>query len=69
MFYLNGDMYEGSFDRGVKSGRGKYTWADGDTYEGCYLQDKRHDEHGKLTLLEGSCFEGTFRGDQMILPE
>jgi hypothetical protein len=37
MFYLNGDMYEGSFDRGVKSGRGKYTWAaDGDiyTYEG-----------------------------------
>lgn len=69
MYYINGDMYEGSFVRGVKSGRGKFVWADGDTYEGCFVGGKRHDEKGKLTLVEGSSFEGIFRRDHMILPK
>lgn len=66
---MNGDVFEGSFVRGVKSGRGEYVWADGDKYVGNYVDGKRHDEKGKLTLVEGSSFEGVFRRDHMVLPK
>ena len=29
----NGERYEGTFHKGVKFGRGKFTWADGSYYE------------------------------------
>ena len=43
--------------------------ADGDKYVGNYVDGKRHDEKGKLTLVEGSSFEGVFRRDHMVLPK
>ena len=63
---MNGDIYEGNFVRGTKNGYGKYMWADGDIYEGCYYNDKRHDEKAKMHLKDGSCFEGVFRRDVTI---
>ena len=37
----NGDRYEGNFSRGEKHGRGTYTWLDGQTYVGEYVDGKR----------------------------
>ena len=34
MEYLNGDKYQGQFEKGKKHGQGIYTWADGDYYDG-----------------------------------
>jgi len=53
----------------MKHGHGKYMWTDGDVYEGNYLRDKRDDEMGKLTLVDGTCFEGRFRRNHMIVPK
>ena len=33
-------MYEGSYVRGLKEGHGKYTWADGTTYEGEWINNQ-----------------------------
>jgi hypothetical protein len=66
--YLSGDVYEGAFHRGLKCGHGRYVWADGDVYEGNFVQDKREDEKGSLTLTDGTCFEGRFRRDQLVVP-
>ena len=32
--YPNGDIYEGYFNRGLRSGTGKYTYHNGDIYDG-----------------------------------
>ena len=36
------DTYEGDFVKGNKSGNGIYRWANGDRYEGEYLDDKKN---------------------------
>ena len=68
MCYDNGDFYEGSFKENRKDGKGKYVWADGDVYEGIYVDDKRTDDNGKITLGDGTCFRGIFRNDHIIAP-
>lgn len=33
--FADGDIYQGSYVNGIKSGSGVYAFADGDAYEGC----------------------------------
>jgi hypothetical protein len=66
MTYANGDKYEGSFSNNQKHGRGIYVWASGDTYEGLYHKDRRYDKRGKMTLVDGSIYEGIFVNDQLV---
>lgn len=32
MHFMNGDTYDGTWQNGMKHGRGKYTWSNGDCY-------------------------------------
>jgi hypothetical protein len=45
-------------------GKGKYTYSDGDVYEGGWVKGDRHGK-GKLTLSDGDVWEGNFVNDKM----
>jgi len=66
LIYPNGDQYEGAFSNNQKHGRGRFAWAGGDVYEGLYHKDRRYDERGRMTLADGSSFEGIFVNDQLV---
>jgi len=53
-------MYEGEWKKGVRSVRGKYTYADGDVYEGEYKDDQPNGR-GKYTWADGRVYEGEFK--------
>ena len=56
--FSNGDSYIGNIDdNGRKNGHGKYTWADGDVYNGDWLADKIHGK-GKYTWANGNVYDG-----------
>ncbi len=44
-------------NKGVMQGRGKYTWANQNVYEGTFLQDKMSG-NGKLVFANGDVYEG-----------
>ena len=44
----------------MKHGRGTYTFADGDGYEGEYQSDKMHG-HGTYTYTNGDVYEGEYQ--------
>jgi len=41
MIYANGDVYEGSWFKGLRSGYGVLTKRNGDHFEGYWVNDKR----------------------------
>ena len=45
---------------GKKHGRGGYLEACGNTYEGPYVHDKMHGEHGTCTYANGNVYSGSF---------
>ena len=45
--------------KGMMQGRGKYTWANQNVYEGTFLQDKMSG-NGKLAFANGDVYEGEF---------
>lgn len=54
------DSYEGTFSKGLPNGEGKYSWSDGGTYTGEWLEGKRHgigiyikNENGIDSILDG----------------
>ena len=49
----------GFMKEGVKSGHGKYTWPDGSTYNGDYLDDHKHGK-GTMTFANGDIYTGSF---------
>lgn len=49
----------GIMKEGVKSEHGKYTWPDGSTYDGEYLDDHKHGK-GTMTFANGDVFTGGF---------
>ena len=59
--YHNGDVYEGSFVKNRKEGKGCQKMTNGDVYEGGFLNNLYHG-HGTLVLMSGSfVYEGEFR--------
>ena len=74
----NGDVCEGTWANGKLGGKGttaeaalewltvlagKYRWADGNSYEGDFVDDSR-DGFGVYRWLDGSIYEGQFVGCQ-----
>jgi hypothetical protein len=59
--YANGNIYAGYVDnRGRKQGKGTYTWASGNKYEGNYIDDEMNG-FGTYYSTEGWKFEGNFK--------
>ena len=54
------DRFSGEYRDGKRTGRGVYTWADGERYEGEYRDDKRTGR-GVYTWPNGDRYEGGFR--------
>lgn len=52
--------YEGEFWSGLKHGRGKYTWSNGEEYKGQYKNDKKHGK-GIHKFVNGDVYEGEFK--------
>jgi hypothetical protein len=38
--WVDGNRYEGTYDKGRKSGKGKYFWNDGSKYDGDWVDNK-----------------------------
>ena len=60
--YPNGDVYEGNFLYGEKSGEGKFTYADKTYHEGEFRSDKFWAGSGTVKYDNESIYEGRFRG-------
>lgn len=56
-------VYEGDFVNGQRTGKGKFTWNNGDVYEGDFVDGKRHGK-GKYTWARGTVYEGDFWNGQ-----
>ncbi|KAL7450227.1 hypothetical protein ACHAWC_002182, partial [Mediolabrus comicus] len=62
--YSDGDSYLGKVDdNGLKSGHGIFVCANGDFYNGDWLEGKRHGR-GKLTWANGNVYEGDWLDDK-----
>ena len=65
------DRYEGQFSKGLPQGEGTYTWSDGNTYTGEWLEGMRHGA-GKYTMhLNGkdSIQSGLWKNDTYAGPK
>lgn len=57
-------IYEGEFSGGIRSGKGTFTWDNGDQYYGIWTNDHIGGE-GILTLMDGTILEGQFSNNQL----
>jgi len=48
---------------GKSHGKGKYTWPNGDVYEGDFVDDKKHGK-GKFTSADGEVYVGDWMNDK-----
>ncbi|KAI4723586.1 hypothetical protein E4T48_00086 [Aureobasidium sp. EXF-10727] len=61
LMYLNGDEYQGNFDRSQRSGHGRMLYANNDTYDGQWAQDQPHG-HGTYTYHRtGNVYTGNWQ--------
>eukprot|EP00347_Sterkiella_histriomuscorum_P023389 403334820 len=59
-----GDIYEGQVNQSfLKEGKGKYTYKNGETFEGNYLEDLKHG-YGLLKQKNGDYYKGNFMRDK-----
>ena len=60
--------YTGGFSAGKKSGKGVKEWANGDRYEGDFLNDHKHGfgiyRWGRQSAWSGESFSGEYRNDK-----
>ena len=63
-YYRNGDIYDGNFEYGVKSGYGKYTRNDKVEFEG-FWNDDLPNGNGEL-IFQGNNLKGYFRNGVFI---
>jgi hypothetical protein len=61
--YKSGAVYHGETVELVKSGKGKFSWPNGDEYTGDYRNNQRHG-YGLQTWQDGSLYEGNFETDK-----
>ncbi len=62
--WQNGDVYEGDYENGHRSGKGRFIWADGKQYDGDFVEDRR-EGHGSLKWPDGTSYEGEFVNGRM----
>ena len=58
--YSNGDVYEGQFKDGKRTGQGTYTWLSGSVYEGQWKDNEQHGL-GTKSWANGDVYEGQFK--------
>jgi hypothetical protein len=58
----NGEIYEGDFFEGIKSGYGKIYYKNGEKFEG-QMRDNKRNGTGNLYKKNGEIFEGIFEND------
>jgi hypothetical protein len=56
--------YEGGFLKGLKHGKGRYCFKNGDVYEGGFFEDKKHGK-GTYTWKSGGSWSGPYANGQM----
>ena len=57
--FKNGDIYEGDFRNGKRTGKGIFYWKDGNVYKGDFVNGKRSGK-GILRFVDGYVYEGEF---------
>ncbi len=57
--FSNGDVYEGEFIDGKRTGKGTYHFVNGDVYIGDFV-DGQISGKGKITFVDGTVYEGEF---------
>jgi len=63
---ISGEIYEGEFKNGKRHGKGILKRANGDKYEGKFVNDLMDDINGKYTWNDGKTFKGLFvKGTQV----
>eukprot|EP00392_Amoebophrya_sp_AT5.2_P009836 g9864.t1 len=62
------NKYEGSWRAGKRHGYGVFFYANGAKYEGHWIDNLKHDDHGRFTFEDGSVYSGAFRNDTMVNP-
>ena len=58
-YYDNGDIYDGHFREGLRSGYGKYNYNTGEVYEGDFKDNLKHG-FGKMIYPEKGVYHGYF---------
>ena len=64
MKFENGDVYNGQWWEGQKSGFGIYQYHGGEIYEGCWMEDMRQGK-GRFLFQNGDKFFGNFAQDNI----
>lgn len=64
MTWRNGSTYEGGFEQGMFSGKGRLRYPNGEIYEGNFLQGLPSGQ-GQLTTRQGDVFTGEFRAGEI----
>lgn len=57
--------FEGNYVMGKKTGEGKFVWADGSVYEGCFQDNNLHGQ-GKYTFPDGRSYEGEWSHNKRL---
>ena len=57
--WLDGSIYEGSYQNDLRDGEGRFLWANGESYTGQYIKDIRTGK-GLYSWPDGSFYEGDF---------
>ena len=60
------DKYEGKFKKGLPNGNGKYTWANGNVYNGKWKMGRRHGVGVLYTASNGESIKGLWKSDAFI---
>jgi hypothetical protein len=63
MVFRSGDVYTGSFRRGLPDGEGVYAWPNGNRYVGRWTAGMREGA-GVLTMRNGDRWEGRYSADR-----
>jgi hypothetical protein len=63
--YPQSNCYVGDWDNGIRQGYGTFYYASGSSYEGQWLDNKKHGE-GKYTLPNGKVIKGLFQCDKLV---
>jgi len=61
--YPNGNVYEGQFLNGKRSGNGIMKFANGDVYNGMWKNDQMNDVEGLYTFENGNEYKGSLKYD------
>jgi hypothetical protein len=49
----------------MPKGKGKFTWSNGDVYEGDFFNDNFHG-NGKIIVIDGTVKEGAFKDGDFV---